>query len=441
MSSTQLPTSFSAPSALFIYSLPPEVTLMVAEYFTRSTLRVALQVCRDWKNTLGRLIWSEILEMDWHHSSFPTQPLSNTHLRGLAPNFVHTNKFAWHSNKALSQRRATIVPLVLSAQLPSAAVTKVLSMMPNLWSVELHVDICPTVSCLENLMKLKKLKQFELNMLSCETAGFSVAKFAELFSRITSLRLIMPAETNEISMVNLPVTSPWIMSVMEIEPEAIPLVAQCKQLKELTVSCDRDFEPVAMRPVLACERLEILRANVHIGSLSDHAEVLVSLLSLRHLEVVVASPTEIGFLQAEESAIDLPLPSLEAIVIRHTHLSDRASSSGFCNIYSSLLRTRPNLIKFSVEGDNINPLLIFSEPEQDEDSTEWTCHNLEDLSLTLSWPASSINTSEKMRRQWVTVFNQIDKLSHLKYLSIESEDLEEYPGLGFLENCHCLPEL
>ncbi|KAF9359269.1 hypothetical protein BGX26_012721 [Mortierella sp. AD094] len=356
----------------------------------------------------------------------------------MAPSFAHTRNMAWHSNRALAQRRATTTPLVLSAQITPANLTRIFSLMPNLVSVELHVDTYPTLSDFDNLRKLKKL---ELNMLSFSTAGFSVAKFAELFSRISSLRLVMPVETNEISMVSLPVTSPWVMSVLEVEPEAIPLAARCEELKELIINCDRDFEQVSMRPIMACQKLEVLRSNVGFASLSDHTEVLISIVSLRHLEVVVDSPGEIEFLRADESAVNLPLASLDTIIIKHTHRRAHANNSSFCRTNGSVLSFRPNLRRFCVEGADVNPLMVFPEPGQEGSSAEWVCSNLECLSLTLSWPTSSINTAEKMRRCWDTVFNQIDKLLHLKSLSIESEDLDVYPGLGFLENCHHLSQL
>ncbi|KAG0002552.1 hypothetical protein BGZ80_005954, partial [Entomortierella chlamydospora] len=139
-------------------------------------------------------------------------------------------------------------------------------------AVELQIDTRPSLSDFESLEKLKRL---ELNMLSFGHAPVAV----------------------EISMVDLPETDPWAMRAMEIELEATPLAAQCKRLKELTAYCDRDFETITMKPALECDCLEILRVNVNTGSLSDHREVLISLHRLRHLEVTVASPTDIEFLE------------------------------------------------------------------------------------------------------------------------------------------------
>ncbi|KAF9993158.1 hypothetical protein BGZ80_008254, partial [Entomortierella chlamydospora] len=205
--------------------------------------------------------------------------------------------------------------------------------------------------------------------------------------------------------------------------------------------CDRDFWQVSMRPVMTCRHLEVLRVSVTFSFLGDHTDTLLSLASLRHLEIVVEFPNEIEFLQRDESAIDLPLPSLEAIFIKHLRHSDQTRGLIFSRLYSHILRTRTNLKTFSVEGEDINPVCIFSEPDQMGSNTKWACLNLEHLRLTLSWPKLSINTEEKMRRCWDTVFEQVGKLHHLKTLSIESQDLETYPGLGYLRECHLLSNL
>ncbi|KAF9359268.1 hypothetical protein BGX26_012720 [Mortierella sp. AD094] len=81
----------------------------------------------------------------------------------------------WHSNRALKQKRATINPPVLLAQISSAGLAKILSLMPNLKSVELYMDTYPAISALDNLARLKKL---ELNMPSCNTAGFPIRPWA-----------------------------------------------------------------------------------------------------------------------------------------------------------------------------------------------------------------------------------------------------------------------
>ncbi|KAF9358544.1 hypothetical protein BGX26_001488 [Mortierella sp. AD094] len=183
------------------------------------------------------------------------------------------------------------------------------------------------------------------------------------------------------------------MVILEIEPVAIPLTTLCKGLN--AVGCNRDFERASMRPVMACQRLEVLRTNVNFRSLGNHAETLIPLVSLRHLEIVVEFPDEIEFLQEDEFAVDLPLPSLKAIILKHLHRSDRASSLIFFRVYSHILRTRANLKAFSVEGEDINPLCVFLEPGLEGSNTEWACHNLECLCLSLSWPELCINTQRR----------------------------------------------
>ncbi|KAF9157769.1 hypothetical protein BGX20_003733, partial [Mortierella sp. AD010] len=209
MSSSRSPVSSSASSsssAPHAYNLPPEATLMVAKSFSRSTLRVALQVCKEWNEILRGLIWYEVQELDWHHPSFPTRVPPHAQFQDLAHNFAHTRTFSWHSNKALSQRRVATRDFLLSTPLSSSAVARILSYMPSLTSVELHIDTYPALSAFDNLKRLEKL---ELNMLSCTTSGFSVRLFAGVFSRINCLKLVMPPETMVISMDDLPETSPW----------------------------------------------------------------------------------------------------------------------------------------------------------------------------------------------------------------------------------------
>ncbi|KAG0019636.1 hypothetical protein BGZ80_005507, partial [Entomortierella chlamydospora] len=70
--------------------------------------------------------------------------------------------------------------------------------MPKLTSVEFHVDSYPTLFDFDNL---KELRKFEMNMLNCGmTAGFSASIFAQLFSRIDHLKLVMPSMAPEVSM-------------------------------------------------------------------------------------------------------------------------------------------------------------------------------------------------------------------------------------------------
>ncbi|KAF9993022.1 hypothetical protein BGZ80_008309, partial [Entomortierella chlamydospora] len=219
---------------------------------------------------------------------------------------------------------------------------------------------------------------------------------------------------------------PWVMSVMEIEPEAIPLSLKCEELKELVISCDRGFEQVSMKPIMACKRLEVLRLYVGVVFLRDHTEVLTSIASLRCLEVTVDAPEEIEFLQADESTVDLLLTSLDTVIIIHTHRGAHASSPGFCKIYKSILSSRPNLKRFCVEGADVNPLLAFQEPGQKKQTRAM---------------ASSNKTVEEMRRRRDAVLIQINKLEHLKSLSTEGKDLDEYPERGFLQYCHHLSHL
>ncbi|KAG0019632.1 hypothetical protein BGZ80_005503 [Entomortierella chlamydospora] len=437
MSSTRSPASSStssAPSTSFAYNLPPEITLMVAKHFSRSTLQVAVRVCKDWNRILSNLIWYEVLEMDWHHPSFPTRVPPYAQFQDLAVHFVHTRVFSWHSNKAISQRRITTKDFALSTQLPPAAVSRVLSLMSNLTSVELHLDSYPALSDFDDLKKLEKL---ELNMLNCSTPGFSVTLFADLFSRINCLKLVMPPETVEVSMSGLPETDPWVMTVLEIEPEAIPLASHCKKLKELAVGCDRDFEQVSMRPVMECQDLEILRINVDLMFFSGVAEVLPSLTNLKHLEIIVNSSAEIEFFNAP----DTPMPLLEILEIKHMSHQDPGNISSFSRTYGTILRSHSNLRTFHVEGAAINPSLVFPVPGQERVASEWVCDQLEHLALILSWPGWSITSKDEKCQCWDEVFVQIGKLSHLKTVSIESEDLEVHPGRGFLEKCAPLYDL
>ncbi|KAG0008279.1 hypothetical protein BGZ80_003624, partial [Entomortierella chlamydospora] len=133
-------------------------------------------------------------------------------LQDLARNFAYTRKMCWHSNKALRQRRVNIDSQVLSPQISSNGLAKILSLMPNLRSLELHMDAYSVISAFENLTKLEKL---ELNMLSRSTAGFPFHEFGALFSRISCLKLVMPPETRRVSLDDLPATNSWAVNILE----------------------------------------------------------------------------------------------------------------------------------------------------------------------------------------------------------------------------------
>ncbi|KAF9169004.1 hypothetical protein BGX21_003212 [Mortierella sp. AD011] len=286
----------------------------------------------------------------------------------------------------------------------------------------------PVFSDFDNLKKLKKL---ELNMLSCSTPGFSIPLVANLFSRISCLKLVMPPETVEVSMSGLHETDPWVVIALEIEPEAIPLTSHCKKLEELTVGRARDFEQVSMRPMTECQDLDILRINVGLIFFSGIAEVLPSFTNLKHLEIIVNSSFEIEFFNATNT----PMPLLEILEIKHMSREDPGNISSFSKTYGAIPRSNSNLRIFHFEGAAINPSLVFPVPGQECVTSEWVCDHFEHLVLILSWPEWSIIRKDEKRRCWDEVFIQIGKLSHSQTLSIENEDLEAYHGCGFHERC------
>ncbi|KAF9158500.1 hypothetical protein BGX20_003366, partial [Mortierella sp. AD010] len=192
---------------------------------------------------------------------------------------------------------------------------------------------------------------------------------------------------------------------------------------------------------MAYNKLEVLRFHVGVVFLRDHTEVPTSIATLRCLEVAFDAPEEIEFLQADESTVDPPLASLDAVITIHTHRGAPTSSSDFCKIYGSIPSSGSNFKRFCIEGADVGPLLVFQEPGQESRHAQLVSADLEYLSLILSWPTSSNKTIEEMYRRWDAVFIQIDKLEHLKSLSIESEDLGEYPQHGFLQYCYHLLHL
>ncbi|KAF9370218.1 hypothetical protein BGX21_005637, partial [Mortierella sp. AD011] len=368
----------------------------------------------------------EILELDWHRSSFSTRA-SRFQLQDMATTSVHTRNMAWDSNRIPAQRRAATAPFSLSTQITPAYLTRIFSLMTNLTSVELHVDACKTISAFNNSRRSKKL---ELDLFSCTTPGFSTRLFAGVSSRIGCLKLVMPPETTMISMDDLPVTGPWEITELNIEPEAIPLSAICPELRELTAGCDRDFvRQVPMKPVMAYSKLEILKLDLSFSSLSDHVKVCTSITSLKRFEIVVEFPNQVEFPQTGQSTVYPPLPSLQEIITKNTRGRDYTNNLRFLEdiLFYPKDKRKPQGV-FCVEGCAVNHLVVCGVAPHG-----WVCNNLQELRLNLLWLESGVGSAEEMNRRWIKVYRQIGDLEHLKTLSVESVHLGYYPGTGSLQ--------
>ncbi|KAF8979760.1 hypothetical protein BGZ46_005079, partial [Entomortierella lignicola] len=88
-------------------------------------------------------------------------------------------------------------------------------------------------------------------------------QFHRDFSKVASLEFMPPVGTPELSMENV------------------------------VISSDHDSFPVSLKPLLECAKLEALRVNVSLGSLTDHVDVITQLRQLTSLDDVVGSYSEI----------------------------------------------------------------------------------------------------------------------------------------------------
>ncbi|KAF8977550.1 hypothetical protein BGZ46_007308 [Entomortierella lignicola] len=268
----------------------------------------------------------------------------------------------------------------------------------NLISVELHLDAFETKS---DLIHLRKLRHLHLNFLSVDVLClqvlfFPVLDFAEIFSKVASLKPVLPARTHELSMVDVADTEPWTATAFDVEPESVPLASGCQGLRKIAISSDRDFSPVFLRPLLR---------------------------QLTFLDIVVGSPSDIEFLKADGSGLGVSLPLLDSIKFRHTQCRAHADNVRLDKVYGSILRYRANLRMFSVVGGDIDPFWIFDELRADDDDEGWCSR-----------------TSEQKTRQWELVFRQIARLSQLLHLSVSSKDFNAYPASAFLKECDGISE-
>ncbi|KAF9176131.1 hypothetical protein BGZ49_006651, partial [Haplosporangium sp. Z 27] len=160
---------------------------------------------------------------------------------------------------------------------------------------------------ISDLIHLRKLRHLHLNFLSVDVPRlqvlfFPVLDFAEIFSKVASLKPVLPARTHELSMVDVADTEPWTATAFDVEPEAIPLASKFQGLKEVVISSDHDSFPVSLKLLLGCAAL---RVNVSLGSLADHIDVITQLRQLTSLDVVVGSLSKIEFLMSNGSGMDL----------------------------------------------------------------------------------------------------------------------------------------
>ncbi|KAG0198467.1 hypothetical protein BGX33_012319 [Mortierella sp. NVP41] len=121
-----------------VHRTPPEIILEFAQYFDRPSLFSPSQVCRQWREVIGHLLWFTITKEDWRHSYF-----SNTLQKASSPSvelsllfqvLLRVQSLEWHDNFSLQQ---TTPSSSLRAELSTTGLAVILSRTPNLGSLTL----------------------------------------------------------------------------------------------------------------------------------------------------------------------------------------------------------------------------------------------------------------------------------------------------------------
>ncbi|KAG0263652.1 hypothetical protein BGZ95_003750, partial [Linnemannia exigua] len=457
-------------------SLPAELIEAIGQYLDGLTLATSLRVCRFWFNALSPLIWSHISRTQWHRTGFPIRQVFDAYDDSpLRPKLLQVRHLEWAANADLKEVSA----ITIRKEIARSRLVQLLRMAANVRSLELRMPITgEELELLQSIAELRHLRRLRIEATGLDMFVIRLQDMCHTFSNLETLESAGYWLNIDLCSWERPQDAQqWRMVRLSVGYYALPILWHCENLRELEIRIFEGFgfqrsEKRSLRPLQACRNsLEVLRIHRYgrqdtlldlvetIGALRRLCSLSFSILDFSFLDLLCRPGTGLPLVeesddghhltqlgQQEETGQrnarppdgdygDLPLPLLEDLTILSVDVGDTspATLERLSGLFCNILKTRPLLKGYQIQGFSFCPWDIFAQPGRElEDS--WACLGLETLKLQFkSLDPRKMNSREKRHRIWRPIYRQLGQLTKLKSLVIHCWSLEKGIDVGILE--------
>ncbi|KAF9912045.1 hypothetical protein EC991_000991 [Linnemannia zychae] len=455
-------------------SLPAELIEAIGQYLDGPTLTASLRVCRFWFHSLSPLIWSHISKTQWHRTGFPIRQVFDAYDDSpLRPKLLQVRFLEWAANSDLKEVSA----ITIRKEITRSRLVQLLKMAANVRSLELRMPITgEELELLQSIAELRHLRRLRIEATGLDMFAISLQDMHDTFSNLETLESAGHWLNIDLESWNRPQDpQQWRMERLSVGYYALPILWHCENLRELEIRTVESFgfqrsEKRSLLPLQACRSLEVLKIHRY-GRQDTLVDLVETIGSLRQLRVLSFSILDFSFFdllcrpgsgstlptehnketehqektgqhnarppdpEDDYNSGPLPLPLLEDLTIISVSVGDTSPSTleRLSSLFFSILKTRPLLKGYQIQGFTFCPWDIFAQPGREvEDS--WACVRLESLRLQFkSLDSSRMNSKEKRYRIWQPIYRQLGQLTRLKSLMIQCWSLEKGVDVGILE--------
>ncbi|KAF9124045.1 hypothetical protein BGW39_008506 [Mortierella sp. 14UC] len=459
-------------------SLPAELIEAIGQYLDGPTLASSLRVCRFWFHSLSPLIWSHISKTQWHRTGFPIRQVFDAYDDSpLRPKLLQVRFLEWAANSDLKEVSA----ITIRKEIARSRLVQLLRMAVNVRSLELRMPIAgEELELLRSIAELRHLRRLRIEATGLDMFAISLQDMNDTFSNLETLESAGHWLNISLGSWDCPQEAQqWRMKRLSVGYYALPILWHCENLRELEIRIFEGFgfqrsEKRSLRPLQACRNLEVLKIHRYgrQDTLLDLVETIGTLWQLRVLSFSILDFTFFSLLcrtgtgpalvkgddshdhrqvehqeepgrrstrppdvEGDYDRDPLPLPLLEDLTIISVDVGDTSPSTieRLSNLFFNILKTRPLLKGYQIQGFNFCPWDIFAQPGRElEDG--WACVRLETLRLQFkSLDPRRMNSKEKRYRIWQPIYRQLGQLSRLRSLMIQCWSLEKGVDVGILE--------
>ncbi|KAK3845791.1 MAG: hypothetical protein J3R72DRAFT_435621 [Linnemannia gamsii] len=457
-------------------SFPAELIEAIGQYLDGPTLATSLRVCRFWFNALSPLIWSHISRTQWHRTGFPIRQVFDAYDDSpLRPKLLQVRHLEWAANADLKEVSA----ITIRKEIARSRLVQLLRMAANVRSLELQMPITvEELELLQSIAELRHLRRLRIEATGLDMFAISLQDMNNSFSNLETLESAGHWLNIDLGSWERPQDAQqWRMERLSVGYYALPILWHCENLRELEIRIFEGFgfqrsEKRSLRPLEACRNnLKVLKIHRY-GRQDTLLDLVETISTLRRLCSLSFSILDFSFFdllcrpgigsalveedddgphhsqlgQQEEirrhrarppddDYRDLPLPLLEDLTIISVDVGDTSpiTLERLSGLFFNILKTRPLLKGYQIQGFNFCPWDIFAQPGRElEDG--WACLGLETLKLQFkSLDPRKMNSKDKRYRIWQPIFRQLGQLTQLKSLMIQCWSLEKGIDVGILE--------
>ncbi|KAG0381239.1 hypothetical protein BGX24_000009 [Mortierella sp. AD032] len=457
-------------------SFPAELIEAIGQYLDGPTLATSLRVCRFWFNALSPLIWSHISRTQWHRTGFPIRQVFDAYDDSpLRPKLLQVRHLEWAANADLKEVSA----ITIRKEIARSRLVQLLRMAANVRSLELQMPITvEELELLQSIAELRHLRRLRIEATGLDMFAISLQDMNNSFSNLETLESAGHWLNIDLGCWERPQDAQqWRMERLSVGYYALPILWHCENLRELEIRIFEGFgfqrsEKRSLRPLEECRNnLKVLKIHRYgrqdtlldlvetISTLRRLCSLSFSILDFSFFDLLcrpgkgsalvvedddgphhsqLGQQEEIGRHRArppDDDYRDLPLPLLEDLTIISVDVGDTSpiTLERLSGLFFNILKTRPLLKGYQIQGFNFCPWDIFAQPGRElEDG--WACLGLETLRLQFkSLDPRKMNSKEKRYRIWQPIFRQLGQLTQLKSLMIQCWSLEKGIDVGILE--------